>query len=90
MIPYKLGHGLDCIPLEWRCPHQDAVMALRPWTCYQCTADDDWLMYSRVNQAYRDGHPVMEDKRFNLLEKLLRDKHPADRRFWSVGDTKQP
>lgn len=88
MQPYKLHDTVDCIPLEWRCKHQDKVMVVRPWLCWLCTADDAWVMYSNVNQAYRDGQPVMNDKRFDIFEQLLRDRWPNDKRFWKVGDTK--
>ena len=88
MQPYKLHNTVDCIPLEWRCKHHDKVMKVRPWFCEQCTADEVWELYKKVNQAYRDGGPVMCDDRFNMFEQLVRDRFPDDKRFWKVGDTK--
>jgi hypothetical protein len=87
MTPYKV-HGIDCIPREWRCKHQDSVMRERPWLCWQCTAEDAWKLYKKVNQTYRNGTPVMEDQRFDVFENFLRSRHPEDKRFWSVGETK--
>lgn len=85
--PMKIGHDLTCIPHEWRCPHHDG-MRIRPWLCEECTVDDAWELYRRVNQVYRDGSPVMIDKRFDLMESLIRERWPKDRRFWKVGETK--
>ena len=45
-------------------------------------------IYKKVNQTYRNGTPVMEDQRFDVFENFLRSRHPEDKRFWSVGETK--
>jgi hypothetical protein len=71
MVPYKV-HGIDCIPWDWRCKHQDGVMKERPLMCWQCTADDVWELYKKVNQAYRKGQPVMSDDRWDMLECYIR------------------
>lgn len=75
------------VPVEWRCKHDHGIRALPPLLCWQCTADDAFLLYDRVNMAYRKGQPVMEDNRFDVLEAYLRGRHPFDQRFHKVGET---
>lgn len=71
------------IPESWKCPHTPAQV--RPMICQACTADEVFLLYTRINNAYRDGNPVCTDTQFDVYEKWFRDKFPSDKRFWSVG-----
>jgi len=71
------------IPEEWKCPHTQAQV--RPLTCENCTADDLFLLKSRLNHAYRTGNPVCTDDQYDIYEKIFRDRFPKDRRFWKVG-----
>jgi hypothetical protein len=71
------------IPEEWKCPH--TMAEYRPLICYQCTADDLFLLKSRLNQAYRIGEPVCSDAQYDMYEQIFRDHYPDDERFWKVG-----
>lgn len=75
----------DSIPHELRCPHNDDKMVVRPWLCYQCSADELWASYQTMNLAYRNGEALVPDKVFDNYEKLCREHYPEDRRFWKVG-----
>lgn len=88
--PYMLtGKEID-IPLVWRCKHDHGVTAIPgPWLCSECTADDAFVLYDKVNMAYRTGTPVMSDERFNVFEDFLRKRHPGDMRFHKVGETSE-
>ena len=71
------------IPEDWKCPHQPAEF--RPLFCQMCSADEVLALYSKINQAYRDGDPVCSDQQFDMYEALFRLHFPTDKRFWKVG-----
>lgn len=71
------------IPEEWLCPHTQA--RFRPLTCHQCTADELFLLKSRINHSYRIGEPVCSDDQYDIYESMFRLRFPDDPRFWKVG-----
>lgn len=73
----------DGVPHSWRCPHTPAEM--RPMTCEHCTADEVFALYARINNAYRDGNPLMSDWRWDVFEQFCRNRFPEDPRFHKVG-----
>lgn len=79
----KVYHYCDGVPHSWRCQHTIAEM--RPMMCDDCTADDVFALYTKINNEYRRGFPVMDDDRWNLFEQFCRDRFPEDRRFHKVG-----
>jgi len=71
------------IPEDWKCPHTPAKY--RPLICLDCTADEVFALYSKINRAYRMGDPVCSDQQFDMYEELFRLRFPEDKRFWKVG-----
>lgn len=73
----------DGVPHSWRCAHTPAEM--RPMMCEECTSNDVFTLYARINNAYREGNPLMSDWRWDVFEAFCRDRFPDDTRFHKVG-----
>jgi len=82
MSTYK-GYPKDTVPHHLRCGHTIAEM--RPLFCVKCTVIEAENRYGALNQAYRDGNPLVSDLEFDKYETYCRARWPECKTFHKVG-----
>lgn len=73
----------DTLPHEMRCRHTTSPM--RAVYCENCTVDIMEANYITMNNAYREGKPMLEDKDWDRYEQVCRKRFPACGTFHKVG-----